>query len=197
MPWPARAIGGTWNWACAHGTLLLWLVGVSCGVSVCTVVGHCQITAADSVIPAVNAFDGLFTPRLELPAPDRKYAEWSSDLTVAASLAADTWYSWKQPHRTAAFTCQAIRDGTIVLVTELVKRLVHRERPNGVDALSFFSEHTAFAASATGGYGIGFVLPITLGTASGRIAGGDHWASDTVVGGAFGAVVGHYTRGCK
>ncbi len=160
-------------------------------------VAQCQITAADTVVPAANAFDHLFTPRLELPPPDRKYAEWSSDITVAASLAADTWYSWRSPNRRAAFTCQAIRDGSIILVTELVKRLVHRTRPNGQDALSFFSEHTAFAASATGGYGIGFVLPITVGTAAGRISGGDHWASDTVVGGAFGAMVGHYTRGCK
>ncbi len=159
--------------------------------------GHCQISAADTVVPAVNAVDHLFTPRLELPAPDRKYAEWSSDITVAASLAADTWYSWKSPNRRAAFMCQGIRDGVIIGVTEIVKRLVHRERPNGIDAFSFWSEHTALTASATGGYGIGFVLPMTLGTAAGRIAGADHWASDTVVGGTFGAMVGHYTRGCK
>lgn len=152
---------------------------------------------AASGTSAVNAFDGLFTPRLELPSADRKYAEWSSDLTVAASLAADTWYSWKQPNRRAAFTCQGIRDGVIIGVTEIVKRLVHRTRPNGADTLSFFSEHTALTAGATGGYGIGFVLPITFGTAAGRISGGDHWASDTLVGGAFGAMVGHYTRGCK
>ena len=159
--------------------------------------GHCQITAADTVVPAVNAFDGLFTPRLELPPPQRKYAEWSSDLTVAASLAADTWYSWKSPNRRAAFTCQGLRDGVIIGVTEVVKRLVHRTRPNGSDQLSFWSEHTALTASATGGYGIGFVLPLSLGTAAGRIGGGDHWASDTIAGGAFGALVGHYTRSCK
>jgi membrane-associated phospholipid phosphatase len=164
--------------------------------------GHCQIDAlsgADATaagISAVNAFDGLFTPRMELPVPQRKYADWGSDLTVGASLAADTWYSWRSPNRRAAFTCQAIRDGSIILVTELVKRLVHRTRPNGADQFSFWSEHTALSASATGGYGIGFVLPITLGTAAGRIAGADHWASDTVVGGAFGAAVGHFTRGC-
>ncbi len=160
-------------------------------------VGHCQISAADTVVPAVNAFDHLFTPRLELPSADRKYAEWSSDITVAASLAADTWYSWKSPNRRAAFMCQGIRDGVIIGVTEIVKRLIHRTRPNGTDQLSFWSEHTALTASATGGYGIGFVLPITLGTAAGRIAGADHWASDTMIGGTFGAMVGHYTRGCK
>lgn len=148
---------------------------------------------------AVNAFDGMFTPRLELPAADRKYAEWSSDITVAASLAADTWWSWKQPHRRAAFACQGLRDGSIILISEIVKRLVKRARPPGAAAsgYSFWSEHTALTAGATGGYGIGFVLPISLGTAAGRISGGDHWASDTLVGGAFGSLVGHYTRGCK
>src|SRR4029077_16616215 len=90
--------------------------------------GHCQISAADTFAPAANAFDHLFTPRMELPPAQRRYAEWASDLTVAASLAADTYWSWKQPNRKAAFLCQGLRDGLIVLVTEIVKRLVHRTR---------------------------------------------------------------------
>ena len=64
------------------------------------------------------------------------------------------------------------------------------------DNLSFFSEHTAFTAASFGGPRWSFVLPLTLGTGAGRIAGNKHWMSDVMVGGFFGTVVGFLTRDC-
>lgn len=124
----------------------------------------------------------------------RQTANILSDVTVAADLALDTWASWKAPDRRQAFTKQLIRDGSILGVSELTKRLVHRTRPDGSDQLSFYSEHTAFAASAIGGPRIAFVLPLTLSTGYLRIAADKHYLTDTLVGALVGGLVGHFTR---
>jgi membrane-associated phospholipid phosphatase len=134
-----------------------------------------------------------FTPALTTPW-NRQIANIASDVTVAASIALDTWDSWKSQDGKRAFTKQAERTAIILSVTELTKRLVHRERPDQSDRLSFYSEHTAFAASAIGGQHCGVSIPLTFGTGAGRILAGRHYLTDTLVGAVVGFTVGRYIR---
>jgi membrane-associated phospholipid phosphatase len=148
-----------------------------------------------SLLPAPCQAQAVAGDALVSPWPQqRQAANILSDVTVAADLALDTWASWRAPDRRQAFTKQAIRDGAILGVSELTKRLVHRTRPDGSDQLSFYSEHTAFAASAIGGPRLAFVLPLTLSTGYLRIAADKHYLTDTIVGALVGGLVGHVTR---
>lgn len=129
--------------------------------------------------------DRLVAP-LENPAA-RHVLDIGSTLTTAAAVATDTWASWQASDRRGAFLHQAERDGAAVLASELVKRLVHRERPLGQDNLSFWSEHTALTAVSTctsGRYGI--LIPVT---AFGRMLSGWHYLTDTLAGAAVGCAL--------
>jgi membrane-associated phospholipid phosphatase len=147
------------------------------------------------LLPAPCHAQAVAGDRLVSPWPrEHQTANVLSDITVGADLALDTWASWRAPDRRQAFTKQAIRDGAILVVSELTKRLVHRTRPDGSDQLSFYSEHTAFAASALGGPRLALVLPLTLSTGYLRIAADKHYLTDTLVGALVGGLVGHFTR---
>ena len=159
-----------------------------------------QITTGDlinSIVPATNAIDGAVTPRFVLPVHDQIYAGIASDVTVGLSIGMDTLHSWQSPNRKAAFTCQAIRDGAVLGISELLKLIVHRERPDMSDNMSWPSEHTMFAAASTGGPSLAFVIPITIGTGAGRIMANKHYLSDVLSGALIGSVSGHYTRFCQ
>jgi PAP2 superfamily len=84
------------------------------------------------------------------------------------------------------------------LATELLKRTVARERPDGSDRLAFPSGHTSTVAAASAAlsefYGLWAALPgiaLTLVTAEARMAEDKHWLSDTVGGAAIGIFVAH------
>ena len=199
--WWVRAIGATWNWAFAHALLIVFAVGFGFGS-----IGHCaQLQPADAFVPAVNAFDGIFTPRLELPPADRKYADWGSTGLVVVSVAKDFYDALKAPNRTDALIRFTIRDGSTAAIAEALKLIVHRTRPDGSNDHSWPSEHTMFAillASQCGGGGPGpgfsLSIPLAFGTGAGRIMAGKHFASDVLSGAGIGWVIGHYTRGnCK
>jgi membrane-associated phospholipid phosphatase len=145
---------------------------------------------------AWGPIDTYFTPKFVLPQQDQKYAQWFSDGTTAFSIGLDTLHSWRSPHRLAAFGCQAERDGLILGISTFVKYTTGRMRPDLSDNQSFFSEHTAFTAASFGGPRFAFVFPLTLGTAAGRVSGNKHYATDVIVGGFFGAIVGYLTRDC-
>ena len=117
-----------------------------------------------------------------------------SNISVASSLALDTYQSWQSADRKHAFVRQAERTAVVLGVSELVKRLTHRTRPDGSDNLSFFSEHTAFAASALTGPRLAFTLPLTIGTGYLRIAADKHYLTDTLVGAVVGGLAGTYIR---
>jgi membrane-associated phospholipid phosphatase len=152
-----------------------------------------QISATDSV----SGLDGYVASKFALPKQDQVYAGIASDITVGLSIGADTIHSWQSPNRKAAFVCQGIRDGAVLGITELLKRLVSRIRPDGSDNMSWPSEHTAFAAASAGGYSYAFVIPITIGTGAGRIMANKHYLTDVVSGALIGGVIGRYTRFCK
>jgi hypothetical protein len=109
-----------------------------------------------------------------------------SDVSVAISIASDAWVSWKSPDRKRAFIMQGFREGTVLMSSEIIKRLVHRNRPDLSDTKSFWSEHTAFSASALRGPRLAFVVPLVIGTGDARVLARKHYLSDVVVGGLVG-----------
>lgn len=85
----------------------------------------------------------------------------------------------------------------VTLLTHTIKFSVGRARPNGADNLSFPSGHTSSifstAAMVHATYGWWAGLPmygLGLVTAASRIAGRDHWPSDTLGGAILGVAVG-------
>lgn len=90
---------------------------------------------------------------------------------------------------TDTVTClrqQAVRVGIGVLAAELTKRLVSRQRPDGSDAKSFYSEHTELACLSTIRTRWFAVCP-AVGVM--RVMADKHWSTDTMVGAAAGAVL--------
>lgn len=84
------------------------------------------------------------------------------------------------------------------LATELLKRTVNRERPDGSDHLSFPSGHTSTVAAAAQAleefYGWKVGVPayaLTVLTAMSRVTADKHWLSDTVAGTVVGMVFAH------
>lgn len=119
-----------------------------------------------------------------------------SDITVGASILADTIQSFRATDKKTAFEKQALRTTIDTGVAELVKILVHRKRPCYTstcagDTQSFYSEHTAIA-SQTNSLRIG----ISLGIATGyfRIAANKHYLTDTIVGLAAGILTSRFVK---
>ena len=119
----------------------------------------------------------------------RATADKISTVLVVAQIAAETVANWREPNRWAALRCQGIRTGIVIGAAELTKRLVHRERPDGSDRYSFFSEHTGLAA-VNAGWRIEFGVPFTIGVGYGRAAADVHYWSDI----GAGAVAGWAAR---
>ena len=105
-----------------------------------------------------------------------------SDAAALVNLGRDAWASiYQTDARTRwGFAC---RTGLTVAIAETTKRLVHRTRPNGLDRLSFFSEHTALA---TGAASSPVSASLALTVAWSRQASGMHFASDVAVGAGVG-----------
>lgn len=127
------------------------------------------------------------------PASAQKAADWLSYGTVIAQLTGDTVHSFQSADRKHAFLMEGARIGTTIAVAELVKHFVHRTRPDGSDQKSFFSEHTALAAAASG-WSLQISIPLTFGTGYGRMAANRHHPSDVAVGAAVGGVIAGLLR---
>jgi membrane-associated phospholipid phosphatase len=109
-----------------------------------------------------------------------------SDAAVAIDLGLDAWHSLVRTEARArwGFAC---RIGLTLGITEVAKRVIHRERPNHQDFFSMPSSHTAYASTAASSP---LTASLALTVAWGRQAGGMHFASDAAVG--FG--IGLFTR---
>lgn len=107
-----------------------------------------------------------------------------SDVAVGLNLGLDAWDALvRTDSRTRwGFVC---RTALTIGVAESVKRLVHRDRPDGADQRSFFSEHTALASSAAHSP---LTASLALSVGWGRQAGGKHFGSDVIVGASVGVV---------
>ena len=84
-----------------------------------------------------------------------------------------------------------IKTGIVIGSSELIKLLVHEERPDKSDMKSFWSEHTALASVSTG-YNKGFGLSFTVLTGTGRVLADKHHWWDVVAGASVGLVVDHF-----
>jgi len=122
-------------------------------------------------------------------ASHRPLADWISTGFVVGQASMETWTNLHAPHRRQALLCQGLRTAIVVGAAEASKALVSRTRPDGSDAKSFFSEHTALTAVHSGwSFQIG--IPITFGAGYGRAAAAKHYWSDIAVG----AVTGFLAR---
>lgn len=88
---------------------------------------------------------------------------------------------------------EALRVGVATGIAMATKALVKRERPDGSENVSFFSQHTAIACAAVmrrGARSPAQTALMALCPSVGyfRIAADKHWLSDTVVGGVVGGV---------
>lgn len=124
---------------------------------------------------------------LPVPAMAQEKARIFSDLTVWTAIGLDTVHSVRAESKREAFTCQAIRMGVSLAVPELLKRVVHKERPDHSDHKSFPSQHTWMAGQAAGWrYSVG--IPVMALTGYWRVKGQKHDWWD-VAGGAAGGLL--------
>lgn len=141
------------------------------------------------VLPAPAAAQSLdlrAAAALAWPAEQRPVANRISYVTVATAAALPCLVERSR----ACLRRELLTVGATVAIAEMTKRLVHRDRPDHFDRLSFFSEHTAIACVA------GFqskrqVLGAILcaATAYLRTAARRHWLSDVLAGAGVGFVV--------
>ena len=127
------------------------------------------------------------------PAGARAAANVASYAPVVAELALDTVHAWRAEDRRRALVVEGLRVGVVVGASELVKRAVGRPRPDGSDRFSFWSEHTALAASA-GGWSLQASIPLTFSAGYLRIAADKHHPSDVVVGAVVGGLAARFIR---
>jgi membrane-associated phospholipid phosphatase len=112
---------------------------------------------------------------------------------VVVAIVGDTVHAWKAEDRRRALVLEGARIGVTVAAAEVVKRLVHRERPDGSDRLSFYSEHTALTA-ASAGWRLQVTIPLVVGAGYLRMAGNVHHPTDVAVGALAGALAGRFIR---
>lgn len=123
--------------------------------------------------------------RFAWPTEQRPIAETLSNITVYTAIGLDTLHSWRSPDRSRAFSCQAFRLGFTVGTAEILKRVVHKQRPDGSDFKSFPSMHTGVAmASAGWRYEIG--IPLAIGTGAFRMGANRHDIVDVLAGAGIG-----------
>lgn len=119
------------------------------------------------------------------PEPQRPIADTASNIVVAAQIGIDTIHGWRSSDRSTAFACQAIRLGVTIGAAELLKRIVHKERPDGSDFKSFPSMHTG-VAMASAGWNFRIGIPIAAGVGALRMGANKHDWKDVLAGGAIG-----------
>jgi excisionase family DNA binding protein len=112
-------------------------------------------------------------------------ANTASNVLVGTAIAADAVHSLRGPHRWQALGCQAVRLTATIGAAELLKRIIHKERPDGSDFKSFPSMHTGVAFASMGWrWQVG--LPLAIGTGSMRIAARKHDFVDVLAGASIG-----------
>lgn len=140
------------------------------------------LMALAMLVPAAAGAQMLPTPA------ERHAAHVVSNVTVATSLALDTWRSLRSEDRTHALVYQGMRVAFVVGLSEAVKSLELSERPDHSDLKSFWSEHTALAFSGLGGSRFYVSVPLAVSTGGLRIAAGRHRLLDVLVGAGVGAL---------
>lgn len=133
------------------------------------------------------------TPVSAQDASGSHVADVVSYLTVGANLTLDTVASFRADDRGHAFRMQALRVGTTIGISEVLKRLIHETRPDGSDNKSFPSEHAALSCVSIdlhGGKALGVQIPLAVGTGTGRIVADKHHWWDVAAGCGLGLALG-------
>lgn len=133
----------------------------------------------------------LDPPNPPVSASTRKIADTVSTLLASAAVGLATWDAAHSDDPKGRLLKLSMREGITVGLSTAVKKAVHRTRPDGSDAQSFFSEHTAITATAICSITdrkIGLGATVLVG--AGRVFGWKHFLSDTLTGGLVGSVVG-------
>lgn len=120
-------------------------------------------------------------------ADEKKIADITSYVTVFTQIGLDTFRSLRSDNKKKELIQQGIRTGSTIGLSELVKALVHEERPDHSDNKSFWSEHSALGCTATSlktsdGWQFKLGIALAIGTPVGRVVGEKHHWWDTAVG---------------
>lgn len=118
---------------------------------------------------------------------DTKLPDVASYITVITNVTFDTIKSIRSDNRKDAFTMQGLRLGATIASSEVIKLIVHKMRPDGSDNKSFWSEHSAIAATSQGwNFYVGGSL--TFATMAGRVEAKRHFPLDVTVGAGVGTL---------
>ncbi|MEO8481082.1 MAG: hypothetical protein ABI634_02660 [Acidobacteriota bacterium] len=122
-------------------------------------------------------------------ADHKKAADWLSTGIVAGAILTPCLNSQRASglEVRGCLKREGLRIGLAVGAAETAKYFIHRDRPDGSDRKSFFSEHTAIACTA-GLSSKKELLGLALCGAAGylRVAGEKHWFTDILVGAGVG-----------
>ncbi len=143
-------------------------------------------------LPSMAAAQSTAFDRMTPPLPthgERVAADVASYATLATVMALDFKASWEdRNNRAHAVQMFAVRAFVTWGWAEIAKGLAARTRPDGSDAKSFYSQHTAHAFSTLGGPRVSFAIPLAVGTGGLRIAASKHYLTDVLVGAGVGAL---------
>lgn len=124
----------------------------------------------------------------------QQLARWMSDAGVTFNIGASVWTAARAENPKRALGCEALKLGFTIGLAETVKRVVNRQRPDGSDDMSFYSEHSAVVASMSGyRYEVG--IPVAVMTGLLRGAANKHFATDIGVGLAAGFAASTICKG--
>lgn len=126
----------------------------------------------------------------------RPIADHLSDALVATQVAAQVTSDWREYGPRRALRNLAVCGAATYAVSNVVKRLVGRERPDGSNNHSFPSGHTWLAAMNSG-WRVEFGVPLTVGVGYLRMAAGKHYLTDVLVGAGAGVLTRKLCRGVE
>lgn len=121
----------------------------------------------------------------------QQLADKISYITVASNITIDTIHSFQADNKKDALIKQSLRDGITLGVSEILKRIIHEERPDSSDNKAFPSEHSMFSCVSIGhSRSASFEIPISFATMDGRVLAKKHYWHDTLSGCGIGLLVG-------
>lgn len=153
------------------------------------IVGALVLSALPRTARAQAVF--LDPPNPPASASVRRTMDVLSTVVAGATVGWATWEAARSADPKGALLKLSVREGITVGVSTAVKKLVGRTRPDGSDAQSFFSEHTAITATAICSIPdrkIGVGATVLVG--AGRVFAWKHFVTDVLTGGLVGSVVG-------
>lgn len=163
-----------WNWAFMHDYNRA-TVRVITAIAIPLIVAIAAPAAAQEPTP------------LKLPVDARPVAARLADVAMIGVTGVRAYQAWRAYDRTHAFLEMGCEAAVTLVSIEVIKRAVHRRRPDGSDNLSFPSGHTGYA-EAMGGWKV--AVPV----AGLRQMAWKHYFTDTLGGFLTGFVA---TKVCR